>query len=461
MLLKSFRIRLTVRLSLLLLTLMVFAWLTQTSGYYVSMLIIATLIIVQAIGLYRNIMQTNQKLTRFLNAIKYSDFTGSVKSEYDDLGFKELNSAFREVTDRFNEERRQKQQSIHYLETVVQHIGIGLICVEEHGEVELFNTAAKKLFGLPGLKHMDELKKSYPGLHQHIKKLKGGSRNLVRVEIEGELKQLAVFATEFRMIDKGYKLVSLQNIHPELEEKEMEAWQNLTRVLAHEIMNSITPIASLSDTVKSLLPEPSQQEGRSGQEVKIQAEVIGDVQDALATISRRSQGLMRFVNSYRDFTQIPEPEFRVFSVDELIKRVVKLMSPMAEAGDLTLEYSTDPESLELCADPDLIEMVLINLMKNAMRALRGSTQKGRIEISGYLGDNGNPWISVKDNGPGIRPSVAGKIFIPFYTINTSGNDADKGTGIGLSLSRQIMSMHRGTLTLGTGEEAGSVFTLRF
>lgn len=456
--LKSFRARLIFRLSVLLATFIIFAWLAVVAGYYVSLVIVAVLIIVQVYGLFRYIMQTNHKLTRFMNAIEYSDFTGSVKNEFNDLGFGDLNKAFREVSDRFNEERREKQQSIRYLETVVQHIGIGLMCVEDSGKVVLFNTASKKLFGLPALRHMNELKNACPELHLHITNLKGGGRNLIRVELDGELKQLAVFATEFRMRDKSYKLVSLQNIHSELEEKEMEAWQNLTRVLAHEIMNSITPIASLSETVKTLLPAPSD---LTDETIELSAEAIGDVQEALETIGSRSQGLMRFVNSYRDFTQIPEPDFKLISVREMLQRVVKLMSPMAAAEGIVLRHRTDPGSLELTADPDLVEMILINLVKNAIRALRADSTEGLIEIEGYLGGNGRAWIAVRDNGPGIRSSVAEKVFIPFYTINTSGNNTEKGTGIGLSLSRQIMRMHKGALTLKTSEGRGSVFTLRF
>ncbi len=258
------------------------------------------------------------------------------------------------------------------------------------------------------------------------------------------------------MRDEAYKLVSFQNIHTELEEKEMEAWQNLTQVLAHEIMNSITPISSLSSTVKMLLDEHSVDHEKH---VELNSETLLDVKEALITISNRSQGLMRFVNSYRDFTQIPEPKFELFNVKEVLTRTASLMKTEAFKEKIEIFVTVDPESLELTADPHLVEQVLINLIKNAIRVL--SNQKdGKIWLKGGIEESGKVIIQVRDNGPGVKKDMAEKIFLPFYTVGGSGKN--RGSGIGLSLSRQIMRLHKGSLILNsTGKGNGSSFILRF
>lgn len=278
---------------------------------------------------------------------------------------------------------------------------------------------------------------------------------MIRVSVQNETLQLAMYATEFRMRDEAYKLVSFQNIHTELEEKEMEAWQNLTQVLAHEIMNSITPISSLSATVKMLLEENLSSEA---EQVSLNRETVEDVTDALNTISNRSQGLIRFVNSYRDFTQIPEPSVELFSVNEVLLRTANLMKAQADSEGIAIEVQTEPESLELTADPHLTEQVLINLVKNAIRVLSGQ-DGGKILMKGEIEESGRVAIKVCDNGPGVKKSMTEKIFIPFYTV--AGDGKTKGSGIGLSLSRQIMRLHGGSLILNSEKGKGSTFTMRF
>lgn len=443
------------RVLLLAVTLLVLMYLFQETQYYVSMAILSLIVIGQVIALIKYLERTNILLTRFLEAIRYSDFTGAFRNHGLGSNFDELNKAFSQVIDKFKEERSKKEESIRYLETVVQHIGIGLICFNGKGEVILLNTAAKRLFKVPTLRTLDSLKNISEQLYKTVKQQKSGNRSLIRVSIQNETLQLATHATEFKMRDEAYKLVSFQNIHTELEEKEMEAWQNLTQVLAHEIMNSITPISSLSGTVKMLLDE------RIGDEreiVELNTETIEDVTDALNTISNRSQGLMRFVNSYRDFTQIPEPKFEQFSVMEVLKRTTSLMKSQAEETGTDITFECDPETLELTADPHLVEQVLINLVKNAIRVL-SETENGQVLMKGEIGESGRAVIHIKDNGPGVKKAMKEKIFIPFYTVG--GNGKNKGSGIGLSLSRQIMRLHGGSLILNSEKGKGSTFTLRF
>lgn len=453
--LKNFRLGVIRRVIFLVLTIALWFYLLIETEYYVSMTILAVVIIFEIIQLIRYVERTNEKLTRFFNSIRYSDFSQSFRKRGLGSSFTQLNDAFSRVIDEFKKERAEKQENYRYLQTVVQHIGIGLISFNREGDVELINTAAKRLFNIPVLRNIDSLKQISESLFKAVAGLEGGSRSLVRVTIDNETLQLAIYATEFRMHDDWYKLVSFQNIHTELEEKEMEAWQNLTQVLAHEIMNSITPIASLSDTVRMLLEHKAVSKNS---EYVIDDEILLDVKEALDTINNRSHGLMRFVNSYRDFTQIPEPSFEQFNVKKLLLRVKNLNKGEAEAQNVTVDVSVDPETLEVTGDPHLIEQVLINLTKNAFRAMQ-NTPEAELQLRGRIDDDGRTIIQVKDNGPGIKQENLQKIFIPFFS--TSQPASRGGSGIGLSLSRQIMRKHRGTLTVQSDEQTRTVFTLRF
>jgi signal transduction histidine kinase len=280
-------------------------------------------------------------------------------------------------------------------------------------------------------------------------RLKAGEKSLVRVEHNGDKSYLAIFATEIRMRGQVFTLASIQNIQSELEEKEMEAWQNLVRVLTHEIMNSITPISSLASTAHELLKPGSDPQMQS-----IEPEVLLDVREAVQTIQKRSQGLLRFVETYRKITRIPKPKFSIFPIAELFARVLKLMH--GELGKKSIEFhsSVEPETLELTADPELVEQVLINLILNSIQALAGKPG-GRIELTARLDASSRSIIQVRDNGPGILEEVKEKIFIPFFTTK------QEGSGIGLSLSRQIMRLHRGTISVQSRPDVETVFTLKF
>jgi len=452
---KNFRIGVIFRVTFLTVTLALWLYLIFQTQYYVTISLLFFVIVFQVYRLIKYVERTNRKLTRFLNSIRYSDFSRTFTDRGLGTSFAELNEAFSRVIEEFKKERAKKHESYRYLQTVVQHIGIGLISFNQDGKVELINTAAKRLFDVPVLRTIGALKQISESLFEAVTNLKGGNRTLVRVPTDNETMQLAIYATEFRMHEEHYKLVSFQNIHSELEEKEMEAWQNLTQVLAHEIMNSITPIASLSDTVHMVLKHKAVSE--NGHHI-IDDESLQDVKEALETINNRSHGLMQFVNSYRDFTQIPEPSFEVFNVQKLLQRVKNLNKGESEERGIPIEVTVDPETLEVTADPHLIEQVLINLTKNAFRALQ-EVKNGTIKLQSRLNDEGRVIIQVKDNGPGIKPENQQKIFIPFYS--TEQPTSRGGSGIGLSLSRQIMRKHRGALSVSSNQKSGTVFTMLF
>ncbi len=454
---KNFRINCLARVALLGATIYLFFYLLFQTHWYATLFIIGCIAFYQIYALIHYVDKTNRDLTRFLQSIKQSDFSQTFTGGGLGSSFDALNAAFAEVTDEFRRTRAEKEEHYRYLQTVVQHVGIGLISFQQNGEVQLINTAAKRLLKVgatgrsPLLKNIRSLESFSKPLVDTLLRLRPGEKALVRVEDHNESVQLAVYATEFKLRNQKLTLVSIQNIQSELEEKEMEAWQNLIRVLTHEIMNSVTPIASLTATVNDLLTPPS---GNQEPVKETSAETMDDVRGALQTIQKRSEGLLHFVEAYRKLTRIPKPQFQIFPVTELFARVGQLMR--AQIADKAIRFcsNVDPESLELTADPELIEQVLINLLLNAIQAVEDQVD-ARIELAARMDERGRIIIQVADNGPGIIEEALEKVFIPFFTTKPGGS------GIGLSLSRQIMRLHRGTISVHSQPNVETIFTLRF
>ena len=403
-----------------------------------------------AIGysLFRYIDRCNLGLARFLESVRYHDFSLSPGIEGLGGSFADLNSTFREISGQFQRAREEKEEQYRYLQTVVQHVGVGLLSLRDDGAVDLFNHAAKRLLRVPHLRHITELPPMFLPLRDEIEKANSGGKSLLKLDFPDEELHLSLCTTEFKQRGQLFKLVSLQNIQVELEEKETEAWQSLTRVLTHEIMNSLTPIASLASTAASLLPDGG------GDDDDAASTRNHDVAEALQTIDRRSQGLMRFVHAYRSVTLIPRPQFRIFPVLEIFRRTEKLMQEKFTRQGVALRIEVEPPSLELTADPDLTEQVLLNLLLNALEALAGR-EKPQIRMLSRMNERGRVLIEVSDNGPGIAPEAREKLFIPFFTTKK------EGSGIGLSFSRQVMRLHRGTISVKSQPGAGSLFVLRF
>ena len=444
---RHFRLVCILRVALLCATAYLFFYLIFQTTYYATLVIVGAWALYQVGALIHYVERTNRDLTRFLQAIRYEDFSQSftlgtgLGSAYTDL-----KEAFNEVLDAFRKTRADKEEHFQYLHTVVQHIGIGLVCFAHDGRVELINTAALRLLRKPHVRDVRELETFSKPLVDTLLKLRSGEKTLVKVDDDDELLQLVVYATELRMRGETFTLASVQNIQSELEEQEMEAWQKLIRVLTHEIMNSITPISSLASTVRGLVPETGKSE--------FDPEVLSDVHMALETIQSRSQGLLHFVETYRELTRIPKPDFKIFQVSELFGHVSQLMKADLDEKNIVLHVTIDPETLELTADPDLVEQVLINLLRNASQALRGRDD-AKIDLTAHMDRRGRVVIRVRDNGPGILEDVQERIFIPFFTTKRDGS------GIGLSLSRQIMRVHRGTISVQSKLNEETIFTLRF
>ncbi len=374
MIYRHFRIQCILRAALLAATMLLALVLFFRTNSYVAAGIISLVAVYEVVALIRYVEKTNHDLSRLLRSIRYSDFSQSFTSAGRGRAFAELGEAFRDVMKDFRAARAEKEESYRYLQTIMQHVGIGLISFKQDGTVNLINNAAKRILRLRYLKTVHALGDFSPKLVPTLLRLRSGEKALVKVVDGDELLQLVVYATEFKMRDERYTLVSIQNIQSELEEMEIEAWQRLTRVLTHEIMNSVAPIASLASTANDLLEDVDLPASGDGTPPDEWADTISDVHGALQTIEKRSEGLLTFVNAYRRLTRVPRPDFRIFPVAELFDTIIDLLEPQMRAQGIHFRCSIEPDGLDLTADPELIEQVLINLVKNAMQAVAGTPE---------------------------------------------------------------------------------------
>lgn len=449
---KNFRFNLIARILFLALTMFLFFFYLIKYEYFVAPVIIGLIIIFQVTSLIRYIDKTNRELTSFLESIRFSEFTRTFQIEGMGGSFDDLNKAFNEVIKDFQKVRSEKEEHFHYLQTIVQNIDVSLIAYRSDGNIELINKAAKKLFQVTSLKNVKGLDSLSPELVNNLLNIKPGENKLVRVNDGEDILQLAIYATTIKIKDKIIILSTIKNIQNVLEDQETEAWQKLIRVLTHEIMNSITPIASLSSTLNNLLANVSSTDKR----VKDRKDdlALDEISEALQTINKRSTGLLHFVNTYRNLTRIPKPNFKVCSVSEIFKNLQKLLEEEIQRNNIRLTVQSEPENIHITADEQLIEQVLINLMKNSIYALQ-NRKNGEIKLIAFLNKRGRVTIQVIDNGPGILGDVIDKIFIPFFTTKQSGS------GIGLSLSKQILRLHNGSITAHSIPDRETVFTLSF
>jgi two-component system, NtrC family, nitrogen regulation sensor histidine kinase NtrY len=448
---KHYRLHIIVRVILLAISIYVFYY-TLQSNYFIAPVIVAVIVIFEIASLIRYLDRTNRELTSFLESIRFSEFTRSFQIESMGGTYNELNKAFNEVMADFQKVRAEKEESFHYLQTIVQNIDVSVIAYSADGNIELINKTAKKLFQLASIKNIKALETLSPELVQTLLGIRPGENKLVKVQYDDDILQLAIYASTIKIKDKIIFLVTIKDIQNVLEEQETEAWQKLIRVLTHEIMNSITPIASLSSTLDLMLK--GMVSNSEGEELHIDKESVGEIQEALQTINKRSTGLLHFVNTYRNLTRIPKPNFRLCQVKELFSNIEKLMDEEIRKCGYEFVVRVEPEDLEFTADDQLIEQVLINLLKNSMHALNGRGN-GKIQLFGFLNKRGRVTLQVTDNGPGILKDVLDKIFIPFFTTKPSGS------GIGLSLSKQILRLHNGTITAHSEPEVETVFTMTF
>lgn len=427
---------------LLLLSLcLVFAFLVAYRFYF-SAAVLAIVTACEVYYLFRLMEKNTKLLMHFIWSVRYSDFLMTKLPDSGQSGTipKELAVAMEEALSHYKKNLQQKESQLQYFQALANHIDLSVIVFATNGAIEWTNQAARQQTGLPAPQTIDDLQAFHSELPARLRALRPGELSILQVTRGEECYQLALSGMSFVVLGRPLTVVSMKNIRTVLETQETEAWQKLIRVLTHEIMNSMTPIVSLSELVKNAFsPNHS-----------LSADEEQELTQAIETIYRRSNGLLRFVENYRKVTGIPAPVLQVVSVSDLLTSTFQLLKSEMNG----LQLLTPSVYLQIIADKGQIEQVLINLIKNAQEALSNHPNPS-IELSAGINSDGHTYIQIADNGSGIAPDTLERIFIPFFTTKPAGS------GIGLSLSRQIMHMHHGNLNAVSETGKGSKFTLTF
>jgi len=447
---KRFAFHISLRVALLGGTLLVLVWVSSQFIYPTLSLIFLLAVIAQLSEALRFVSKTNAELTRFLEAARYSDFSQRFQMKNEGAGFDELGSALSEIMERFRLSRQAQEQELRHLRALVEHVPVPLMSLQNDGEINLHNNAARRLFGNTRVARLEDLDQFGQDFMSDIKNLPPGNRHLVNFVTDDVEKQLSVASTQISLGHQVEKLISLQDIQSELDGAQLKAWQDLVRVLTHEIMNSITPVASLAKTTTDLVEDATEQvkalEAIAGVD-KVLEELV-DIKSAVDTVARRSDSLMNFVQSYRRLTRLPAPKKGVLRLKQVFSQVARLVSAEWQAQGITLSTHVEPESLSIEVDGDMIEQVLINLLRNAEQALAGSSA-ATVKVFARINRRGHVVLEIIDNGPGIAEDILEKVFVPFFTTKR------EGSGVGLALTRQVMIAHGGSVSLGAGDKNAS------
>lgn len=447
----NWRSPLITRVAILVATIFALNYLSDWTGTLTPLLKIGliTAIVFQIIKLIKSVEKSNNELSSFLDAIRFDDLSSSFKTDSHDPSVQRLHQEMNEALAKLRHSRREKDSEYQFFKNIVQHVGIGILTFKKDGSIQIINSAAKRLLRIAKADVIEDLREVSDSLVETFLKLKTGGRELIRLKLGDETIQLSVYAIELTLRGEELKLISMSNIQSELEEKEMEAWQNLVRVLTHEIMNSVTPISSLAGIVEEDIKSKLEKDIK-----EFKKDEMEDIHLSVQTISRRSEGLIRFVKEFRNLTHIPKPKLSEIAVKTLLDEVAILHKKELADRSITISVNVTPENLCVTADKTMIEQVLINLVKNAIQAFDEQPIK-RIELTAFANEKGRAVISVKDTGSGIDSEALEKIFIPFFSTKKTGS------GIGLSLSKQIMRQHEGSISVKSTLGEGTEFLLRF
>ncbi|MGC8535184.1 MAG: sensor histidine kinase [Rhizomicrobium sp.] len=438
---------LMLRSLLLLLSLSLLAYALINTNWYVVEALLLALIMAQFGEITHSLTRTNREIARFLDAIAYDDTTQSFTGISRLPPYRELGTAMGRVMERLRKGRSEHEEMSRYLAAMLAHVPVALIAREADGRYLPLNTAARQMFELPGNTTLD-LARYGAEFRTGLEQLKVGGRQLLQLKRGPSTIVVKTVATSFWSRGEHRTLISLQNIGDELSAQQLDAWHRLIRTIAHEVMNSLTPISSLSQTARELVIVAQSQRQMDGEP----ARELDDAIEALDAVARRSEGLLHFVQNHRRLTQrmIARPEdtllVRVFA------RIERLLGPEMTARGIRFEYDCRPQTLRLRVDPELLDQALINLLRNAMEAL-AERLDAEIQLTAEALAGGDVAIRVRDNGPGIPAELHEQIFVPFFTTK------QQGTGVGLTLVQQIASLHGGSVTLSESPGGGAAFTL--
>ena len=447
----QFKLNLLLRIAAISFSAFLLADFIQDNLFQLSTLLISALIIFQFVSLLKFLDINRKLIVQFIKKEPSKNPISDNATAWAGNDDQELLQRYNRLQKKLSDLRNEKDAHSQYLKTIVQHLGIGLITFDGTGDVQIINTTAKNLLKVKHLKNISGLASLSKPLVKSFQSLQTGGQDLIKIQHEGYTYQLSIYAIELTLEGEQFKLITLQNIQSELEEKEMEAWQNLIRVLTHEIMNSVTPISSLAATVDG---DISSNIKKYQDRYEINKDDLDDIHMAIRTIHRRSEGLIRFVSDFRNLTRIPIPQMKEVKVKDIFQRVTTLLKHDLDESNIKVITSIKPAELLLKVDPELIEQVMINIVKNAIQAFEEEPQK-QIELTARRDSKNIVTLGIKDNGSGIDEEALGKIFLPFFTTKKNGS------GIGLSLSKQIIRQHKGAIKVVSNLDEGTEFSLRY
>ncbi len=416
--------------------------------WYAYLIILAPVIIYQLVDFFRFHKKAQEEVEQFVESVHYRDFSRYFNVKQAPLELQPLRQGFNEINTTFKVISREKETQFQYLQKILELVDTGILSYQiDTGDIAWMNEALKKLLQVPYLKTIHSLERRDPDLYKKILDLKPGEHLVANAHLEKNTFKILLTATAFQTEGHVFKLVAFQNINEALDETEAKAWQKLLSVMTHEIMNSVAPISSLAETLKNRLHETA----------KTITDANGSLEDlelGIETIKRRSEGLLKFAQTYRNLNKITSPNLKKVHVRELFANLHQLMLPTLEQKNIELEVILKDPNITLEADTALVEQMLINLIVNAIEAVK-DVESPKIFLSAYQSENNKTVIKVADNGHGIEEELLDKIFIPFFSTKKSGS------GIGLSLCKQIMLLHKGNIQVHSKMENGTAFTLSF
>ncbi len=447
----NFRVNVLLRVLLLIALCLILVWGIVNTSWLATPLACLALIAVSAAELIRYVERTVRDFSNFLSFVAHHDYSTPITLPDKGATFTELQSAYHFLSEEFRRLNLQKAANLQYLEAVVEHVSVALCCLDEHGYVKMMNKPARELFRLPYLNSWQTFARIDERLPEMLRKSTDGERTLLAVQRDDDNLQLLLYTTTFELLGCSYKLVSFQNIRQELDRQETDSWQKLIRVLTHEIMNSVTPIISLSGLVReTMIDEAAPTPAARALSPQQQSDMLRSV----TAIHTRSRGLLDFVRAYRGFSKLPQASFAFVEVRSLLERVRVLLSQDLRARGISLEIQCAGDPLGISVDAGQIEQVLINLLRNAIEALETAAEP-RIVVRAAHSTQNEIQVQVIDNGGGIPPEHLDSIFVPFFTTKRNG------TGVGLSVSRQLVQLNRGSISVRSATGRGCVFSLRF
>ena len=427
---------------------MVFGFIFGKSDLFFSQIIVFSLILLLSFELIRSVNRTNKELKKLFNSIRHQDFSASFGQHKLGRSFDDLSEVLSEVVRAFRNVKIEKEAQLQLLQLIIDQINVGIVAVKSQHEIVFINKKAIDILEIPGLSNWNIDFPLISKIDEEINAMKSQGNKLLEIKIGDEIKQLAFHVNKTIFLEEDLSLMTFHDIRSEIEQKEIEAWYKLIRILTHEVMNSITPLSSLTETILMLLEEKN---GKPKDMSEITNEHLDDMRKSLKTIQGRSEGILEFVDAYRRLTNIPHPEFEDVNLHELIVHVENLFRADLERQNISFKTSIQKKNLSITADKHLMEQVFINFVSNSVYALEGQKEPV-IEIKAAKGKY-NTSIEVTDNGKGISLDKIDKIFIPFFSTR------DGGSGIGLSLSKQIIHLHHGRIKVKSTKGKGTTFRI--